>query len=161
LPRPNPDGPEPLEPAQRALARTWIDFANTRLAPAFTQVLRGATAHDREAAKRDLGAALDLVEREALGRLSASGRYWFGASPTLVDFAFYPWFERLRALEQHTGFEVPRALERVHRLWKAVAKRESVTAIENSTEFYLERYRTYQPSAPATSNGRDAKVATR
>jgi glutathione S-transferase len=151
----------PTGPAQRALARIWIDFANTRLAPAFTQVLRGATAQDREAAKRDLGAALDLIEREALGRLSGSGPYWFGASPTLVDFTFYPWFERFRALEQHIGFEVPRALERVHRFWKAVGTRESVTAIENSTEFYLERYRAYQPTAPATSNGRDAKVATR
>lgn len=151
----------PSEPAQRALARIWIDFANTRLAPAFTQVLRGATPHDRDAARRDLGAALDLIEREALGKLSGSGPYWFGASPTLVDFTFYPWFERFHALEQHSGFEVPRVLERVHRFWKAVAARESVTAIQNSTDFYLERYRSYQPAVPVTVNGRDAKVATR
>jgi glutathione S-transferase len=151
----------PSDPGQRALARIWIDFANTRLAPAFTQVLRGATAHDREAAKRDLGAALELIEREALAKLSGSGPYWFGATPTLVDLTFYPWFERLRALERHTGFDVPRALERVHRFWKAVAARESVTAIENSTDFYLERYRAYQPILPAASSGRDVNVATR
>jgi glutathione S-transferase len=151
----------PSDPAQRARARIWIDFANTRLAPAFTQVLRGATAQDREAAQRDLGAALDLVEREALGKLSGAGPYWFGAAPTLVDFTFYPWFERLRALEQQTGFEVPRALERVHRFWKAVAARESVTAIENTTDFYVERYRAYKPIVPAANGAREAKAAAR
>src|SRR5689334_11938222 len=150
----------PKAPAQRALARIWIDFANTRVAPAFTKVLWAGSPSDRDAGKAELGAALELVEREALAKLSSGGPYFFGAEPTLVDFTFYPWFERLRALEQHTGFEVPRALERVHRFWNAVAQRESVKAIENSTEFYVERYRSYKPAAaaaaPAVNGGRAA-----
>jgi len=158
----------PREPAGRALARIWIDFANTRLAPAFGKVLWGASPADREAGKKELGAALDLVEREALGKLSSSGPYFFGAEPTLVDFAFYPWFERFRALEQHSGFELPRAHERIRAFWSAVAARESVKAIANPTEFYVDRYRAHRPAATgaapaaaATTNGREAKAAAR
>jgi glutathione S-transferase len=147
----------PTKPAERALARIWIDFANTRLAPAFGKVLRAPTPSEREAGKRELGAALDLIEREALGKLSGSGPFWFGAAPTLADFAFYPWFERFHALERQTGFEVPRVLERIHHFWKAVAALESVKAIENPTEFYLERYRAQAPS----SHGQQATGATR
>jgi hypothetical protein len=76
-------------------------------------------------------------------RREPSKRASLSAAPTLVDFAFYPWFERFHALERHTGFEVPRVLERVQRFWEAVAARESVKAIENPTEFYLERYRSF------------------
>lgn len=152
----------PREPAKRALARIWIDFANTRLAPAFGKVLWGASPADREAGKGELGAALELVEREALAKLSSSGPYFFGSEPTLVDLAFYPWFERFHALEQHAGFELPRAHERIHAFWKAVAARESVRAIANPTEFYLERYRARGSATTATpaspSNGREAKA---
>jgi glutathione S-transferase len=151
----------PREPVQRALARIWIDFANTRLAPAFGKVLRAPTPPERDAGKLELGAALDLIEREALGKLSSSGPYWFGATPTLVDFAFYPWFERFRALERHTGFEVPGVLERTHQFWQAVAARESVKAIENPTEFYLERFRAQAPAVAASSHGPQATSAAR
>jgi glutathione S-transferase len=149
----------PAEPARRALARIWIDFANTRFAPAFTKVLWAGSPADRDAGKVELGAALELVEREALARLASGGPYFFGSEPTLVDFTFYPWFERLRALEQHTGFELPTSLDRVHRFWQAVSVRESVKAIENSTQFYVERYRSYKPAAataPADNGGRAA-----
>jgi glutathione S-transferase len=153
----------PREPAQRALARVWIDFANTRLAPAFGKTLWGASAADREAGKLELGAALELIERQALAKLSGSGPYWFGAEPTLVDFTFYPWFERFHALERHTGFEVPRVHERIHNFWRAVAARESVKTIATPTEFYLERYRTHRPpaAAPAPANGREATASVR
>ena len=151
----------PHEPAKRALARIWVDFANTRLAPAFGKLLWGASPADREAGKAELGAALELIEREALGKLSGSGPYFFGADPTLVDFAFYPWFERFQALERHTDFELPRVHERIHTFRKAVAARESVKAIANPTEFYLERYRQHRPAAAAPANGREAKAASR
>ncbi len=146
----------PAEPAQRALARIWIDFGNTRFAPAFTKALWSSAPADREAGKQELLAALELIEREALAKLSGAGPYWFGAQPTLVDLTFYPWFERLRALQGLTGFEVPRALERVLRFWSALSERDSVKAIENSTEFYLERYRARKPAvaAPASAAAR-------
>ena len=134
----------PAEPARRALARIWIDFANTRLAAAYTKVLFGATEAEREAAKAELSAALLRLEQEALPQLSGNGPYWLGAQPSLVDFTFYPWFERLPALEQHSGLQLPSTLDRLQRWREAVRARPSVQAIANPVSFYLERYRAYQ-----------------
>lgn len=154
----------PRDPARRALARIWIDFANTRLAPAHGKVLWGATEAEREAAKVELGAALERAERDGLATLSGAGPYWLGAVPSLVDFTFYPWFERLPALEQFAGFRLPRSLQRLQRWREAVQARASVRAIENPVQFYVERYRNYRrpdanaavlPAAPV--NGQPAQ----
>lgn len=148
----------PQDPAERAHARIWIDYANTRLAPAFGKVLRGATESEREAGRRELGEALLFIEREALAKLSGGGPYWFGRVPSLVDFTYYPWFERLPALQQLSSFALPSELERVLRWHDAVQARPSVRAIANSTQFYLDRYRSYAavsqaagPQATATA----------
>ena len=142
----------PSDPVQRALARIWIDFANTRLAAAFTKVLWSTTDAERQAGRGELGSALERIEREALGELSGEGPYWFGAQPTLVDFAFYPWFERLAAFQELTGFELPGGLERLARWRDAVSQRASVREIANPAAFYLERYRSYKrPAAPAVA----------
>ncbi len=151
----------PRDPGQRALARIWIDFANTRLAPAFGKVVWASSPGDREAGKKELAATLELLEREGLSRLSGAGPYWFGPEPTLVDFAFYPWFERLPALEQHTGFELPRSLSRLARFREALRIRESVRAIENPVEFYLDRYRAIKPAAPSGVSVKASAAAVR
>ncbi|HWO08817.1 MAG TPA: glutathione S-transferase C-terminal domain-containing protein, partial [Polyangiaceae bacterium] len=136
------------------LARIWIDFANTRLAAAFTKVLWGATDAERDAGRGELTSALERIEGEALAQLSGAGPYWFGAEPTLVDFAFYPWFERLPAFQEHTGLELPRGLERLGRWREAVSQRSSVLEIANPTAFYLERYRSYRRPAPSPQPAR-------
>jgi len=157
--------PEPaLLPASlglRALARIWIDFANTRLAPAFGRILRGATEAERDTGKAELGAALLLLEREALSKLSGGGPYWFGQDPSLVDFTFYPWFERLAALEQHSGFKAPASTPYLARWREAVSARESVRAIANPVEFYLERYRGYGPAPEAVTGAREPQKVVR
>jgi len=151
----------PREPAQRALARIWIDFANTRLAVAYVKVLWGATEAERQAGHTELAAALELAEREGLAKLSGSGPYWLGAEPSLVDFTFYPWFERLPALEEHSGFTLPSSLERLPRWRDSVRSRASVQAIENPPSFYLERYRSYKrPAAAAPSEPRERAKAS-
>jgi len=149
----------PREPARRALARIWIDFANTRLAAAYTKVLFGATEAEREASKAELSSALERLEGEALPQLSGAGPYFLGAEPSLVDFTFYPWFERLPALEQHTGFQQP-ALERLTRWREAVQARASVRAIENPISFYVERYRNYRRPAPVASESQTRTKAS-
>lgn len=150
----------PRAPAERAVARIWIDYANTRLAPAFGKVLRGASELEREAGRRDLAEVLRFIENEALSKLSGEGPYWFGKEVSLVDFTFYPWFERLPALQQHSGFALPSELNRVLRWHDALQARPSVRAIANATQFYLERYRSYgatPQSAPAPSASNQAR----
>jgi glutathione S-transferase len=150
----------PRDPAQRALARIWIDFANTRFAAAFTKVLWGVTDAERDTARSDLTAAFDLIEKEALAKLSGTGPYWLGTEPSLVDFTFYPWFERLPALQQLADLSLPRGLERLERWREAVAARPAVKDIENPASFYLERYRSYKrPAATSSASQTRAKAS--
>ncbi len=43
----------PHDPAQKAVARIWIDYANTRLVPAFNKFLRGKDTQEQEQGKRE------------------------------------------------------------------------------------------------------------
>ncbi|MFW9260707.1 glutathione S-transferase family protein [Nostoc sp. CALU 546] len=136
---PNP----PLLPSSsiaKAQARIWIDFANTRFVPAFSTLLRSPDIQQQEAAKQELYKHLEFIENEAFGKLSGDGPYWFGESVSLVDFTFYPWFERWAALKHHRGFALPEEFTRLRQWKKALKQRDSVVAIANSKEFYIERY---------------------
>jgi glutathione S-transferase len=125
----------------------------------YVKVLLGATEAEREAGKAELSAALERLEREALPQLSGAGPYFLGGEPSLVDFTFYPWFERLPALAQHTGFQPP-ALERLTQWREVLHARPSVRAIENPTSFYVERYRNYRrPAAAASESQTRAKAS--
>ncbi|MFN6570785.1 glutathione S-transferase family protein [Dendronalium sp. ChiSLP03b] len=130
----------PSSPIAKAQARIWIDFANTRFVPAFSALLRSPDIQQQEAAKQELYKHLQFIENEALGKLSGEGPYWFGDAISLVDFTFYPWFERWPALKHYRGFALPEEFTRL-RQWKhALKQRDSVVAIANSKEFYIERY---------------------
>lgn len=130
----------PSNPIAKAQARIWIDFANTRFVPAFGKLLRNPDAQQQEEAAKELYNHLEFIEDEGLGKLSGEGPYWFGEFISLVDLSFYPWFERLPALEDLRNFHLPSKFTRVQRWREAVSQRDSVKAIANSKEFYLERY---------------------
>ncbi|MHC0066956.1 glutathione S-transferase family protein [Nostoc sp. UIC 10890] len=130
----------PSSPIAKAQARIWIDFANTRFVPAFSTLLRSSDIQQQEAAKQELYQHLEFIENEALGKLSGDGPYWFGESVSLVDFTFYPWFERWPALKHYRGFGIPEEFTRLRQWKKAVKQRDSVVAIANSKEFYIEQY---------------------
>ncbi|MEH2382239.1 MAG: glutathione S-transferase family protein [Nostoc sp.] len=130
----------PSSPIAKAQARIWIDFANTRFVPAFSALLRSPDIQQQEAAKQELYKHLEFIENEALGKLSEEGPYWFGESVSLVDFTFYPWFERWPALKHYRGFGIPEEFTRLRQWKKALKQRDSVVAIANSKEFYIERY---------------------
>ncbi|MHC5932978.1 glutathione S-transferase family protein [Nostoc sp.] len=130
----------PSSPIAKAQARIWIDFANTRFVPAFSALLRSPDIQQQEAAKQELYKHLEFIENEAFGKLSGEGLYWFGESVSLVDFTFYPWFERWPALKHYRGFGIPEEFTRLRRWKKALKQRDSVVEIANSKEFYIERY---------------------
>jgi glutathione S-transferase len=130
----------PSQPGPRALARIWIDYANTRFVQAFSALLRAESSAAEEAGRTELDGVLDFIEREALGKLWDGGPFWFGSSVTLVDFAFYPWFERLPALRHYRDYSPPKQLVRLEAWREALSRRASVKAQASSTEFYVERY---------------------
>jgi glutathione S-transferase len=130
----------PAQPGRRALARIWIDYANARFAPAFGTLLRAKDADAQASARQTLAEVLTELEERALGKLSAAGPFFFGATPTLVDFAFYPWFERWAALSHYRDFPVPQELKRLARFRQATRELEAVKAHENPDDYYIARY---------------------
>ncbi|WP_437307752.1 glutathione S-transferase family protein [Sorangium sp. So ce388] len=140
----------PREPGRRALARIWIDYANTRLVPAFAQLLRAETPEQEEEGRKALGDVLAFIEREGLARSSDSGPYWLGAEVSLVDLAFYPWFERLPAVGRLRGFSIPAEHTRLLAWLDALQARDAVRAIQNPVDFYVERFAKFvKPAATA------------
>jgi glutathione S-transferase len=130
----------PSEPGEKAIARIWIDYANTRLAPAFNKFLRGKDVVEQEQGRREFTEALLYIEQEGLGKLSSDGSYFLGDSLSLVDISFYPWFERLPVLEHFRKFDLPAETPRLQAWWKKLRDRASVKAVANPTEFYIERF---------------------
>jgi glutathione S-transferase len=130
----------PKAPIQRAQARIWINFADTRLFVATGKLLYGSPDPQQQAeVAKDVIEYLQLVEAE-LQAMSEDGPYWLGAELSLVDLTYYPWFEQLAVLERFRGFQLPSGLERLKKWREAVANRESVRAIAKPAEFYIEQY---------------------
>ncbi len=148
-----PDPPLlPRDPGKRAQARIWIDYANTRLVPAFAQLLRAETPEQEAEGRKALGDVLVFIEREVLAKSSAHGPYWLGADVSLVDLSLYPFFERLPALERLRGFAVPAELTRLRAWHEALEQRDSVRAIQTPVDVYVERYAKFvQPRATSAA----------
>ncbi len=108
----------PADPAERALARLWVERFDDRLGAAYYAVRRGEP--------RDvLDAKLELLDRTLEGQAYLSGREY-----GLADIAYVPWI--LRAVER---FEVELApalagwLERLLARPAIAAEREVVAAL--------------------------------
>jgi glutathione S-transferase len=135
-----PDPPLlPTEPIQRAQARIWINFADTRLFAASGKLLYGRDSQPA-AILNELTEHLLFIEREGLAKISDREPYWLGSELSLVDLTFYPWFEQINVLEHFRGLQIPPGLDRLQQWQAAVAEREEVRSIANPPEFYLERY---------------------
>jgi len=130
----------PKDPAQKAIARIWIDYANTRLVPAFNKLLRGKEIQEQEQGRREFQEALLYLEQEGLGKRSGHGPYFLGETLSLVDISFYPWFERLPLLEHFRQFTLPTETPRLQQWWNMVRDRPSIKAVENPTSYYIERF---------------------
>lgn len=129
----------PTEPIQRARARIWINFADTRLYATTGKILYGRDPHPTTLLT-ELSEHLLFMEHEGLRKHHTSTSYWLGTELSLVDLTFYPWFEQLAVLEHFRGFELPSGLDRLQEWQAAVAQREAARSIANSPEFYLEHY---------------------
>lgn len=139
----------PRDPAGRAKARFWIDFANARLFAVTGSLLYGPYRQNREPALEQIAAALRFMETEGLAKRPADGPYWLGPEVSLADLTFYPWFEQLAALERFRGVRVPPGLPRLAEWREAVAQRPAVRAIAKPPQFYLDLYPRHEEEAAA------------
>jgi glutathione S-transferase len=130
----------PRDPARRADARIWINFADARLFALTAKLLYGCERRERPLLIGQIAAELQVIENEALAKRLDDGPYWLGGDISLVDLTFYPWFEQLVVLERFRDFQLPTGLNRLRQWREAVALRPSVQSVARSPDFYLERY---------------------
>jgi glutathione S-transferase len=139
----------PRDPAGRAQARFWIDFANSRLFAVTASLLYGSHRQNRLPALEQIETALRFIETEALAKGTADGPYWLGPELSLVDLTFYPWFEQLAALQRFRDIRPPRDLPRLTQWRDAVARRDAVRSIAKGPHFYMEHYGRIHPELVA------------
>jgi len=130
----------PSAPDQRAQARILIDYANTRFTSAFGALLRAPDEQRAQTAQQELANVLTFIEDKGFGVHSGEGPFFLGANVSLVDFTFYPWFERWPALAHYRHFPIPEQHTRITRWLSAIRALASVQAHQNTPEYYIERY---------------------
>jgi glutathione S-transferase len=96
----------PAEPGKLATCRFWMRYADDRLAPAMARCAAAETADEQTASASELRDRLIFIEREGLSRCGR-GPFWLGRDPSILDFAFYPFFERLPTGQQHRPVALP------------------------------------------------------
>jgi glutathione S-transferase len=115
--------PKPLHPAdplRRAQHRAWMEFASALLGDLWV-IETTADAEAFEARRRAMADKLRRVE-EALG----AGPYFEGASFSLVDAVFAPFFRYFDTLKQHADLGVFDGLPKVQAWRDALRARPSV-----------------------------------
>ncbi|HEX2228159.1 MAG TPA: glutathione binding-like protein [Candidatus Binatia bacterium] len=97
----------PKDPVQRARARIWIDYANTRL-----QRAGGNIAHDYEVdkSKEELKQYLATLDDQLRNREYIVGNY------SLADITYIPFFTRLERYQATIDDKVPHVKAWMERL---------------------------------------------
>ena len=97
----------PRDPLQRARARIWIDYCNTRL-----QQAGGYIAHDHEVekSKEKVRGYLTTLNQEMREREYLAGDY------SLADITYIPFFCRLQRYQTTIGSELPHVRAWMQRL---------------------------------------------
>jgi glutathione S-transferase len=137
----------PTDAAKRAVARIWIDWANTRFVSTFGALLRAQNASEQASAHRDLGEHLAHFEREGLAKFAGQGPFFFGDRPTLVDFTLSRWCAGCPPPHHYRAVSIPSEHERIARWRSALAKLDAVRGESNAASYYVERYARH--AAPA------------
>jgi glutathione S-transferase len=86
---------------------------------------------------------LDVIQRMEDEGLRGLGRgpFWLGDAPSLLDFAIYPWFERMAATLGLFGLAIPEQATRLRTWQRTMQALPSARAVANPAEFYVQRYR--------------------
>jgi glutathione S-transferase len=138
----------PTDSHVRATARIWVDYGNTRFNVASFNLLRENDTANQNTLRTELDASLKFME-EGMAKLGG-GPYWLGTELSLVDYSYYPFFERFCNVEHYRDYQIPASCRRLL-AWRDVMKTlPIVREIANAPEFYVKRAKAYaQPTAQA------------
>lgn len=133
----------PADPHLRAFARIWIDYCNNRFADDYYALLKNNDASRQPELQAAMVEHFRFIDTRGLARFSDQGPYWLGAEPSLVDMTYFPHFERLPAWKHLRGLEIPADCKRLLHWLDVMRARDSVKAIANSADYYVEHYKKY------------------
>ena len=146
----------PKDPVSRALARIWIAFANDRMVPHVYKMMLRQDTEGQEAHRERLTEAVLLMEHDGLRKLS-SGPFWFGDTPNLVDFTFFPHVQRFLVLKHYRNFALPEECERL-RAWIGVMNElPAVKATKPSDETLIRNWSKYAFNTSTGTTARDMR----
>ena len=136
----------PSDPFLRAQARVWIDYSNTRFIDAIYDLLgaKDAEAQAEQAAK--LTACMEYMEDRGLKALG-SDPFWLGSEVSLVDIAYWPFFERLPAVTHYRGVGIPERCTRLKAWAEAMEARDSVQSTMHQPDYYIQSYSRHAQAA--------------
>ena len=127
----------------RAQVRIWNHYCDEYFTGDFYAVLKNQDPSQHQGLLDRLGERFRRVEQEGLGKLSGDGPYWLGAEVSLLDLAWYPFFERLPAWSHYRGTQIPADCPRLAAWVHAMSERPSVREIANDRDYYVEHYAGY------------------
>ncbi|MCP5082563.1 MAG: glutathione S-transferase family protein [Alphaproteobacteria bacterium] len=133
----------PADPALRARARIWIHYFDTYFNADFYAVIQNKDAAKDEELKAKINERFLVAEQQGFGELSGEGPYWLGSKVSLVDLAWYPYFERLPAWAHYRNFKIPDNCPKIAAWAEAMAGRASVQEAANDPAYYIEGYARY------------------
>ncbi len=145
----------PCDPAARARARIWIDFANVRLVPHIYKYMLAQDAAGQDMHRRRLLEAFQHLETEGLAK--SGGPFFLGPGLSLVDISLYPHLDRLSAVRHYRGFDVPESCPLL-RSWRVTMRaRPSTAATGASPEVYIRGWRKYVENTSTGTTARDMR----
>jgi len=131
----------PKNAIERANARLWIDYCNTTFQPDYCGLVFELDESKHEAIRNRLYESLKTID-EALQK-TAHGPYWLGKQLSLVDIAYYPFFEHAPVLSHYRQFDIPVEHKHINRWLSAMRERPSVIANQCDAAFYIEAYKPF------------------
>jgi glutathione S-transferase len=137
----------PRTPVLRAKARIWIDYCDDYFIADHYALLKNQEQAKHQTLLQKAETNFRFIEREGLAKLGNDGSYWLGSEPSLIDFAWYPFFERLSAWTHYRGFKIPDDCPRLTRWFEVMSCRPSVQEIANDAAYYVQRYLSYAKAA--------------
>lgn len=154
-----PDPPLlPRDPARRAAARFWIDFANVKFTPTWYRLFLAQNGQERATLAEELIGHFRFMEQEAIGK--GGGPFWLGDTISLVDLTYYPWFERIPALEHYRKIGLPADCRSLKGWTTLMSERPSVKTEAHPTAYYINAVRHYADGTEDGVTARDMRRAS-
>jgi glutathione S-transferase len=133
----------PNDPSLKARMQIWMDYFDRFFLDLYYNALVNKDRAKDAEFKENIEQCLQVLESESLAERGESGPYWLGKTPTLIDYTFYPFFERFPALGHYRDIHIPENCTKLKAWIETMSQRASVKEIANSEEFYIERYKGY------------------